>query len=64
MKHFPHCVCRTWGFNAWKVTKTKWGMKYTCPICGRLWGFLTPSEHDNQRELRAIDKNERGSKRT
>ena len=59
MKRFPNCICRTWGFNGWKTTKTKWGIRLTCPICGRLWGYLTNYEYEKQRELHAAEAQER-----
>ena len=50
------CLCQRWGFSGWKVEKTRFGIRFSCPYCGRLYGYLTQAEYDAKQKKRPLLK--------
>lgn len=40
-------LCETWGFNGWECEETRPGqVRFQCPRCRRLYGYLTRREFE------------------
>ena len=58
------CQCRRWGFSDWRVEKTRWGMRFFCPHCGRLYGYQPLAEYNAaQKKKETLLKENQGENR-